>query len=556
MQAGSMTTLAVGDPMTLDQIDDLFPGDPCEATATSHTDGGGIFVSHVTNYGSNGEAGGAPRYSGNNGACNQGRGQQQIVIVTSIHNNGNGTYSVGINPPLADNNWNNHSNANPQAWWPNDPITFVGVEDVSVVQASGPAHAVLLHNCTNCWVSGIRSVGPTFRDHVDIYQSAHATVQNSYFYFTGSGQTTTYGVETFPASDCLVINNIFQQVQVPYPSNGTATGCVFAYNFDVDNVFPQTGFLSQSGYSHATGVERILYEGNIGAGVYYDNFHGTHPLITTFRNYWNGDQQNLGIPSSAHAEAINAQSRFSNSIGNVLGNPAASNSYDGPYPIFNNSLYGCNGPGPGGIQPCGYDGGHPGQIGGGENIPFDPYTPQTLMRWGNFANCSTSGGDAKCQTSVFSTTEVPTSSVLNAAQQPFANFIPSCNSASCFGNYKSFFLSSQPSWWPAGKPWPPIGPEVTGGNLYACTAGTYNASYVPASSLSEAQTLCGGSSAALVAGGRVYSNPALDCYYSMSGAIPNGTGSALNFSAAACYGSSGGTTGGLNPPSGLRAVVN
>jgi hypothetical protein len=28
----------------------------------------------------------------------------------------------------------------------------------------------------------------------------------------------------------------------------------------------------------------------------------------------------------------------------------------------------------------------------------------------------------------------------------------------------SLFLSSRPSWWPATTPWPPIGPDVTGGN--------------------------------------------------------------------------------------------
>ena len=29
----------------------------------------------------------------------------------------------------------------------------------------------------------------------------------------------------------------------------------------------------------------------------------------------------------------------------------------------------------------------------------------------------------------------------------------------------SFYLSAKPGWWPSGKAWPPIGPDVTGGNV-------------------------------------------------------------------------------------------
>ena len=66
----------------------------------------------------------------------------------------------------------------------------------------------------------------------------------------------------------------------------------------------------------------------------------------------------------------------------------------------------------------------------------------------------------------------------------------------------SFYLSAKPNWWPSAKAWPPIGPDVTGGNISGV-------------------------------GGHAYTIPAQDCYTSIGGTL-------TSFNAATCYPISGG----------------
>jgi len=99
----------------------------------------------------------------------------------------------------------------------------------------------------------------------------------------------------------------------------------------------------------------------------------------------------------------------------------------------------------------------------------------------------------------------------------------------------SFVYASKPSWWPSTKPWPSIGPDVTGGNVGQCSGGIYNSAEVISSSA------CIGGSMTPVAGGLVISNPAMDCYYNIMGGSPDGTESAYVFDVSACYGATQGS---------------
>ena len=477
----NVTNLQVGFPVTLDQTDD-----------PSSSDTGAIFVCYTPQgvCSTNGDNGGAPR---------TGRSQQQIVEVTSI--SGTGPYTVGITPAIVMPNW--ISAKKPQAWWPTGPVFYDGVENLSInVGTSGSPEGVGMFNCVDCWESGVASIGAWGRSHTSIFQSTHCTVQNNYFYLTNSSASTNYGVEAIPSSDSLIQNNIFQGVQAAYLANGTCTGCVFSYNFDVNLLFATAGntwtWQNQSGFPHDVGDEHILYEGNIGAGVYSDNFHGTHQFQTIFRNYWNGYQQNNGFLTTGDTIPliINADSRFYNIIGNVLGNPVAQNAYQDTV----------TGPNPGSV-PIYY-------IGYGDEMPNDPNTVTTLMRWGNY--------DIINNAARFVPSEVP--SGLSGAQAPFANPVPSSNSLP-----PSFYTSSKPSWWTAGKPWPSVGPDVTGGNVMYCVGGTNTGTYV----LSSGQ--CSGGTATTLAAGHIISNPAMDCYLNSMAGPPNGTGGPLQFNASACY---------------------
>jgi hypothetical protein len=141
------------------------------------------------------------------------------------------------------------------------------------------------------------------------------------------------------------------------------------------------------------------------------------------------------------------------------------------------------------------------------------------MMWGNYdtvdgavrwcGNSSDPGWSSTCS----GTSEVP-SAIAN-----YANPVPKSTTLPA-----SFYLTAKPSWWPAGKPWPSVGPDVTGGNL----AG-YN--------------------------GYAYSNPAADCFANEMNGPANGTGSALSFNATSCYGSNA-VASAPAPPTNLTGVVH
>jgi hypothetical protein len=493
----SVANLQVGFPVTLDQVDDT-------------TDSGDIYICLTQ---------GTCSYAGSGGASRTGRAQSQMVTVTSI--SGSGPYTVGITPGLYMPNW--ASGKTPQAWWATGPVFYDGVRNLSMDHTtSNPANGVVFFNCLNCWISGTRNMMSNIgasETHVRLFISNRITVQNNYFYQTASTATVQYGVEPFPSSDSLIQNNIFQSVSAPVPVNGSCSGCVIAYNFDVNDWFQPTTWLNQGEFLHSV-IDHVLLEGNEGAGFYSDNSHGTHHFITVFRSAGNGFQQNTAsFPSGSTTPIqLDAFSRFFNVIGNVWGSPVL------PHAIYqavnttptNTEIY---------------------IIGNGDEIPNDTNTPRTLMRWGNYSNVTQSSDTPVSSGIRFVSSEIP-SGITN-----YPNPVPPNDSLP-----PSFYLASEPSWWASSIPWPAIGPDVTGGNVSICLGGTDKAAYVTSSSQCPSSTLAN-------MGGHINAIPALACYLNTMAGPPNGiSGSALNFSAAACYGA---TTSQLPvAPTNLKATVN
>jgi hypothetical protein len=163
-------------------------------------------------------------------------------------------------------------------------------------------------------------------------------------------------------------------------------------------------------------------------------------------------------------------SRFYNFVGNVLGQSGVQRRYE----TGAASLY---------------------ALGSGNSanrvtVANDPNVGLTLMRWGNY--------DTVNAASRFLPSEVPSS--LTGAQAPYSNPVPANNILP-----SSFYLTAKPVWWPSAKAWPPIGPEVSGGN---------------ASSV----------------GGHVYTLPAQDCFLNTMRGAANGAGGPYTFNANTCYG--------------------
>lgn len=490
----SVTNLKVGSPLILDQLDDS-------------SDTGSVFVCQAPST--------IPSCSLEGNSTNgqrPNRDQVQIVQVASCGTartagqTCNGT-NVTIIPGLYMANWN--STKSPGAWWATAPIAGVGIEDLSLDHtASTGSFGIEIQNALDCWVKGVRGID-SGKAHVELQESARITVADNYFYLTQNAVQQSYGVESLNSSDDLIQNNVLQFIAAPLMINGSCSGCVMAYNFVTNDFFTaSTGYVQASTNQHTAGIDMLLYEGNVAPQFYADNFHGTHNLVTVFRNQFTGNDGACYNGTQPYGESacnnnqvamdIRGYSRFYNLIGNVLGQSGTSNGYQsGSAPIF--------------------------RIGGGNSqngvtVPSDSLVASTLMRWGNYdvvtaaarwcGNSTNPGWTTTCG----GTSEVPTGLSKSANAVPATTSLPA-----------SFYLSAKPGWWPSGKAWPPIGPDVRGGNV----AGV---------------------------GGHVYTIPAQDCYLHVMGGVANGTGSVLIFNASRCYASASATS--PLPPTGLLAMVS
>ena len=288
-----------------------------------------------------------------------------------------------------------------------------------------------------------------------------------------------------------MINNITHSITGAYL--GACPGCVVAYNYNfgsyytdgsqcVDPTNTRNSTCNWPAFitTHEAGGGMYLFEGNQVNGMYSDTYHGSSPLDTMFRNYFRGTDDQGGKSFYQWAVRIEATSRAHNFVGNVLGDPTLSMIYSLPL------LSGY----PNQSQPAIYNFGY------SNGLPStDPLVESSTLRWGNY--------DTVNATVRWLASEVPTTGIprVNGNPVPANHNLPN-----------SFFLASQPTaWWatPWGTPsWPPIGPDVTGGN--------------PA------------------LGGHVYDIPAKLCFTHLSN-DPAFSGAKL-FNATNCYSSSGSST--------------
>jgi hypothetical protein len=392
--------------------------------------------------------------------------QEQIVQVTAVSGS-----SYTISPGLYSPNW--RASQSPGAWWPTKPIQNAGLEDLSVdASNAGGQMNVAIYNAQNDWVRGVRLVRTCTcqRSLVQLNMAAHCTVADSYLYGT-QGQSVNYGVEAYGASDNLIVNNIFQHVVAPNVIQ-QSLGSVYAYNYAINDTYADSmgiHWMADEFVQHNAGVEFNLYEGNVGPGFGGDVFHGNQLMNTLFRNYFLGTDP--GRPDNTIAVTLQSYVRYMNVVGNVLGTPATTTTYQVTS-------------GPGAAKTVFNLGG--GDTEGAVTVPNDSLVASTLMRWGNY---DTAGGAVR-----FDPTEVP------STVTPYGNAVPKTQALPA-----SFYLTGKPSWWPAAKAWPPIGPDVTGGTITGLNG--------------HASTI-----------------PAEDCFRGPMAGPADGSGNVLTFSAHTCYG--------------------
>jgi len=404
-------------------------------TSGSYSDNGAIFVcGGTTACNSNGSGSGAGGQTS----------QNQFVLITSVTNNGGGSYTIGFSPGLYLPNWSTARTA-AMYWQPSNIGYGIGLEDMTIV-FPGSGTVELLDSYAS-WVKGVRFIGATNGLYEVAYSKNALFVNNYLFGATPSDMSTVSQIGSARyASDDLLLNNIAEEGGFLEGQGGLA-GDVYAYNYS-KNV--STPYVQSTDYQHdnwASGVAFLLNEGNQVNSIIDDDTWGTGDLNTFFRNWVSCDEEPYVYGSvSGTGIAIDAFHRFDNAVGNVIGGTPQCNSYSNS---SNGAIFRIN-----------Y-----------QNT--DSLAGTTLLRWYNY---DTINGNTRCQSS-----EVPTTLSGNAV--PFENAVPgSCSAPASF--YMNS-ITSHPSggtglsWWKVctnwttfptscssytTEPFPSAGPDVTGGN--------------------------------------------------------------------------------------------
>ena len=385
-----------------------------------------------------------------------------------------------------------------------------GVQTTARSGQAGVNTAVAMFNCYQCWVKNVRSL-EAGRNHVWLFQALQPVVRDSYFYEAQTHGSMSYAIELSMTSGALIENNIFQQVTNSLMFEQGA-GSVVAYNYEVDNLFGGP-YMQSAHSSHNAGNSMNLWEGNNFRSIWADNGWGSSSDITYFRNLLSGWQSGKTVTTNP---ILNwSFTRAYNAIGNVMGQPGYHDTYES---YATSSAGGVNGSKTNrSIYTLGWS--QEGRCHASPLAACDPLVRSTLMRWGNY--------DTVNDAVRWDSTEASPGAVPYVS----ANFDSHHFTALAHTLPASLYYTSKPSWWPATKPWPPIGPDVSAGNVGICSG-----KYAGAQATSSSQCMGGALTGAWAS--HATSIPAHDCYLDIMNGPPDGTGNVLSFDANLCYGSS------------------
>jgi MYXO-CTERM domain-containing protein len=433
---------------------------------------------------------------GTEGACDYCAGvgglSGQTVQVTAV----SGT-SLTISDPL----YIDYSST-PLAYPFEVGCTSAGLEDLhiyasnaEVQNASGFGYSPNI-NFTGTIYSWVKNVESDFSEgsHLWIDFGMHNTIRDSFFhdgYYHGPGATDDELRLGFKASANLVENNIFWRQHSSVIVEWGAAGNVLAYNYSTGNYHdPSLSWLLEDICFHGPHPMMNLFEGNISTHWQMDDIHGSSSHSTTFRNYSTGS--NLYVPPADARGALQMKATIQESSGVSAYTLSYLAEYNNLVGIISASDYEVNNlmavaelisPATSNDPPC-LDVGYADQ-GAGPN----PNATQSTMLYQGVVDCVT--GMLQWQGSALT--------------------LPA-----------SFYLPSKPAFW-GSEPWPPIGPDVTGGDFTDWANPT-----------------------AATTKGHVNKIPALDCFNT---ATSNGTTNVTTFDAKTCYapGSTPGADGGVFP---------
>jgi hypothetical protein len=470
--------------------------------------------------------------SGTEGACtwcdggqtsDGSRVQGQLALVTSVSGN-----VVGISPALTVS-YTNTPTIVPFA----ATAEYSGVENLQIYSngTSGTSN-IEIGDCAYCWVTGVES-NYTAGDHIDVDFSYHCEITNNYFtgtYGTGPG-AYDHGIRIANKSTGILIqNNIFERTGVIESEWGDA-GNVISYNFKtLGYSTTDPTYLPADIEAHGAHPQFDLFEGNVVSKVQMDSIHGSVSNATFFRNWITGAGMGCNPLTGTRGTVVCTPTGVQGASGingwwdseSVIG---GSIDFLSTYMNFVGDIVGSANMNALTVQNAGTT-----LMGQSDLINYTSTRSYSTVAYGftfGFGNTADTGSggltaDAGCSTAGLSyPCHSGTPYATSLIHGVYFNFDGTTTWASGVTHTlpASFYLSAQPSWWatPWGTPpWPPIGPDVTGG---------------------------------IDAGGHANMIPAQLCYVN----TPRESDNTLAFNPNQCYGAQGNAPA---PPTNLTVVLD
>lgn len=385
--------------------------------------------------------------------------------------------TVTFRPPL----YFTYTGNTPRAYPFNYGIKYAGLENLQVYATN--ATSACGGNGTICgvewfsgalysWMSGVEN---NFADggHIQAYWSAGVELQNNWFhdgYNHAPGQNDDQVNIAHFSSAFRIENNAFARHHVALMFEWGGGGDVVAYNYFTGNYQngdpPNANWQIMDTNTHGATPWFILFEGNVGQKMEPDDIHGGSAYLTAFRDYYEGTR--LYIPTAIDQRGALQSSSGSYSDCTGYGNYPSQNSVcyedssngvraysiDAPTEFMNlvgviagNAHLASQSPVGIGIAPTPAGGAGPACISIGYNS-------------GNTGKGSTNGTGCTGFTACGSFYTTYIHGAYNCSNSTFQ-----WSSGVSHTLPPSFYRSSSPPYW-GSKPWPLIGPDVTGGNLY------------------------------------------------------------------------------------------
>lgn len=389
------------------------------------------------------------------------RYMRQVNLITAITGN-----AITVKNPL----FVDFNTGNPKIKFTFVTVSMSGIEDVKLDHsAAGSGTNLSWQYCYACWLKGVESYKPAGY-HMVILGTLNMEVRDSFIHDAQTSGNNNAGMAVYGSppygsnSSGKIENNIFDRLFPAIEMQNSSSGFYIGYNYGYGSMAAPTNAPVTWMFTDNHGPHDMmnLWEGNVSELFGSDGYFGGSSHGTVVRNYFTGF--NPIFLSTSDPIRFNRLSYYYNLVGNVLGstqlNPSkyvevADNCggncdaiYRLGYPnIGNQSLTDQTG----------------NAVPGGMTYP-DAKVASTLLRWGNY--------DYFHHSTQWNPSEIP-AAVTVPGDQVIA---------------KSYYYSSRPAWFNAGVPWPPIGPDVTGGN--GDTSGHVNK--LPAQLCWETRNLVGG----------------------------------------------------------------